>query len=263
MGFSARQAAVGARTVKTGRARYFIGYKKHTLRLWLAHYAPAKLLIPLSTWAVPANRGEVLFLYPSLRDCRRRLAWLPEWVVGDLAYISLPLQRRIREEMGVGVITRLKTDMHLLAPYTEEGFVCCHQGQRLQWLHYDREARLQWFGAAAPRELCLHCWEQAHCPREFSYPACRHEILFGQVPYDSWLARHLSARVRPWIEPAQAFEKHQLGLSKFFLNSLQLTWIMCLLADMVVLLRAQAVLCSPQPSLPFWELTPEQMQLSL
>lgn len=219
--------------------------------------------MPLSTWAVPANRGEVLFLYPSLRACQRALGWLPQWVVGDLAYISLPIQRRIREELGVAVITRLKKDMHLLEPYTEQGIVCCPQGQRLEWLHYEPEAQVQWFGATQPRELCTRCWEQSRCPREFAYPAARHEILFGQVPYDSWLARHLSARVRPWVEPAQAYEKNQLGLSRFFLNSLQLTWVMCLLADMVVLLRAQALLCSPQPPLPLGELTPQQMQFSL
>ena len=172
-------------------------------------------------------------------------------------------RQALREEMGVAVITRLKKDMHLMAPYTAEGVVCCPQGQRLQWLHYDPQSQEQWFGAAEPRTLCAHCWEQAHCPREFAYPAARHEILFGQVPYDSWLARHLSARVRPWVEPAQSFEKHQLGLSKFFLNSLQLTWIMCLLVDMAVLLRALALLCSPRPPLPLGELTPRQLQFSL
>lgn len=219
--------------------------------------------MPLSTWAVPANRGEVLFLYPSLRECLRRLNWLPQWVVGDLGYISLPVQRRIREEMGVAVITRFRSDMLLVDPYMSKTITRCHQGQRLQWMHYDREAQEQWFGAALPHDLCDWCWEQAHCPREFAYPAANHEILLGQVPYDSWLARHLNDQVRPWIEPAQSFEKHQLGLSKFFLNSLKLTWIMCLLADMVVLLRTQVLLCSPQPPLPLGELTPRQMQLSL
>jgi hypothetical protein len=184
-------------------------------------------------------------------------------VVGDLGYVSLPIQRRIREEMGVAVVTRFKNDMHLVEPYVGNGITRCHQGQRLQWLHYDREAQEQWFGAALPQELCAWCWEQARCPREFAYPAASHEILLGQVPYDSWLARHLNDRVRPWVEPAQSFEKHQLGLCNFFLNSLQLAWIMCMLADMVVLLRAQALLCSPQLSLPLGDLTPQQMQLSL
>jgi hypothetical protein len=229
----------------------------------LAHYEPAKLLVPLSTWAVPANRGEALFLYPSLRECQRRLGWLPQWVVGDLAYINLSTQRRLREELGVALITRLKTGMQLLDPYTSEGTTRCHQGQPLQWLHYDGQTQEQWFAAAWPRDLCTWCWEQAHCPREFAYPAARHEILFGQVPYDSWLARHLYTRVRPWVEPAQSYEKNQLGLNKLFLNSLQLTWVMCLLADMVVLLRAQALLCSPSPSFPLGDLTPTQMQFPL
>jgi hypothetical protein len=254
---------LGGRTVKTGRSRFFIGYKKHTLRLWLPHYRASKLLVPLCTWAVPANRGEVLFLYPSLRQCVRSLDWLPQWVIGDLGYVSLSIQRRIREEMGVAVITRLKNDMHLVEPYVGKAITRCPQGQRLQWLHYDRQAQLQWFAAAPPQELCPWCWQQSQCPREFAYPAASHEILLGQVPYDSWLARHLYNQVRPWVEPAQSFEKHQLGLSKFFLNSLQLAWVMCLLADTVVLLRAQALLCSPQPSLPLGELTPRQMQLSL
>jgi hypothetical protein len=220
-------------------------------------------LVPLSTWAVPANRGEALFLYPSLRECLRRLDWLPEWVVGDMAYISLATQRRIREEMGVAVITRMRPDMRLMEPYSGKGVPRCHQGQPLQWLHYDREGQEQWFGAALPHDLCTWCWEQARCPREFAYPAARHEILFGQVPYGSWLAEHLNKRVRPWVEPAQSYEKNQLGLSKFFLNSLQLTWVMCLLADTVVLLRAQALLCSPSSTLPLGELTPHQMQFSL
>ena len=205
----------------------------------------------------------MLFLHPSLRECLRSLGWLPQWVVGDLGYVSLSIQRLIREQMGVAVITRLKQDMHLVEPYMGKGITRCHQGQRLQWLHYDPEDQLQWFGAASPHDICVWCWEQAHCPREFAYPASNHEILLGQVPYDSWLARHLYKNVRPWVEPAQSFEKHQLGLGKFFLNSLQLTWVMCLLADMVVLLRAQAMLTSPQQTLPLGDLTPLQMQLGL
>ena len=78
---------------------------------WLSFASTAHF--GLSTIGQPANRGEVIFLYPSLRECGRRLSWLPQWIVGDLAYISLPIARRIREDMGVAVITPLKKDMHL------------------------------------------------------------------------------------------------------------------------------------------------------
>src|ERR1019366_7290112 len=37
--YSAARAALGGRTLKTGQSRCFVGYKKHTLRLWL-HYYP-------------------------------------------------------------------------------------------------------------------------------------------------------------------------------------------------------------------------------
>ena len=85
------------------------------------------------------------------------------------------------------------------------------------------------------------------------------EEVIGQVPHASWLARHLLAKVRPWIEPAQSYEKHQLGLGDFFLNSLSLAWTMCLLADTVVLLRACALRRHPEAALPLAELTPKQL----
>jgi hypothetical protein len=47
-------------------------------------------------------------------------------------------------------------------------------------------------------------------------------------------------QVHPWIEPAQSFEKNQLGLSQMFFNSLRLTWQMSLWADSAVWLRTVA-----------------------
>lgn len=261
-GFSAHKAALGGRTKKTGQSRWFIGYKKHTLRLWLAHYSESVLLVPLVTWVAPANRGEALFLWPSLRHCAQRLRWLPKWVVGDMAYISLASQRRIREEFEVAIVTRLRPDMRWIEPYDSDGVPRCPQGQALEWLGYDAPSQNQWFGAAPNAELCNWCWQRTQCPREFAYPASAHEILLGLLPQASALAKHLLQKVRPWVEPAQSYEKHQLGLKRFFLNSLHLTWIMALLADTVVLLRAQALLSHPRPTAPLGDLTPKQLIFS-
>lgn len=250
---------MGGRTIKTGQSRWFVGYKKHTLRLWLAAHEPAVLLIPLVSWAAPANRGEALFLRPSVQRCARRFGWAPQWTVGDMAYISLSIARQLREELQVAVITKLRPDMNWVEPYTAEGQPRCAQGEALSWLGFEAADQQQWFGASSPGELCPRCWQASSCPREFAYPAARHEILFGQVPHASWLARHLLAKVRPWIEPAQSYEKHQLGLGDFFLNSLSLAWTMCLLADTVVLLRACALRRHPEAALPLAELTPKQL----
>src|SRR5436190_12075193 len=88
-GYSAHKAALGGRTIKTGQSRWFVGYKKHTLRLWLPQRRDKVLLVPIVSWVVPANRGESLFLKPSLEHCLKRLDWLPDLVVGDMAYINL------------------------------------------------------------------------------------------------------------------------------------------------------------------------------
>ena len=45
-------------------------------------------------------------------------------------------------------------------------------------------------------------------------------------------------------------------------GALHLTWIMTLLADAVVLLRAQALLSQPRPTAPLGELTPKQLSFS-
>ena len=75
--------------------------------------------------------------------------------------------------------------------------------------------------------------------------------------------QRLLQQVRPWIEPAQSYEKNQLGLGDMFLNSLRFGWTMCLLADAVQLLRAQALLLRPETPLPLYELTPRQMAFDL
>jgi len=236
-----------------------VGYKKHTLRLWLANYKASILLVPLISWAAPANRNETIFLRPSLQYCKDQLQWLPNWTVGDMAYISLPIQRRIREELNVAFVTRFRSDMHLVAPYTGTGVPRCAHGQHLEWLGYDAESQQQWFGPKPPGELCAWCWDRTVCPQEFAYASKDHEILLGMVPQASWLAQHLISKVRPWIEPAQSYEKNQLGLSHFFLNSLQLAWVMMLLADAAVLLRAHALLNAPSTLLPLGQLTPQQL----
>jgi hypothetical protein len=58
------------------------------------------------------------------------------------------------------------------------------------------------------------------------YVAGQHETRLGLLPLASRVAQRLLRQVRPWIEPAQSFEKNQLGLGQMFFNSLRLTWQM-------------------------------------
>jgi hypothetical protein len=205
-----------------------------------------------------------LFLWPSLLHCLKRLNWLPDVLVGDMAYISLAVQKKIREQLGVTVLTKLRPDMHSMAPFTSERLIPrCSQGQILSWLGLERRDQLHWFGVTDPEPLCLRCWEQSRCSRQFSYAPSQHEILFGQIPLASRVAQTLLEKVRPWIEPAQSYEKNQLGLNQMFLNSLFVTWTNSLLADAAVLLRAQALLTKPTSPEPLNNLIPHQLGLPL
>jgi hypothetical protein len=255
-------ATLGARSLKAGHTRFYVGYKKHTLRLWLRSYKPAVLLIPLVSWATPGHVPEGYLLKPSIRQCQQRLGWRPDIVVGDLGYIHQQTKKEIRQQWNVAVVTKLKCDMRIIEPFDAWDQMSCQQGQALQWLGYEKEDSLHWFGVPAGESLCRYCWEARTCSKEFGYPPELSETLLGLLPLNTIVARRLLNQMRSWVEPCQSFEKNILGLNNMFLNSLRLTWTMSLLADAAGLLRALALMDSPQKITLLQELIPMQMNWS-
>ena len=47
--------ALGARSLKPGHTRFFVGYKKHSLRLWLHSHPTSVQLMPIVSWITPAD----------------------------------------------------------------------------------------------------------------------------------------------------------------------------------------------------------------
>lgn len=261
--YTATHAARGGRTLKTGQSRCYVGYKKHTLRVWLPTVHPSVTLVPLVSWITPANVAEGGLLLPSLRWCRRHLGWWPGIVVADMGYLAASGKQVAREDLQTAVVTKLRADMKLVSPYTSATTVACPQGQRLEWWEHEPQSRQQWFRVPAQPELCPHCWLASDCPGHFGFAAEAHETLLGLLPLASRVTQRLLRQVRPWIEPAQSFEKNQLGLGQMFFNSLRLTWQMSLWADSAVLLRTMAWLDLPQQTHPLAGLQPRQMDLGL
>jgi len=204
----------------------------------------------------------VLFLEPSLSYCWKRLDFVPDFVVADMAYIHLAVQRRIRERWHVGVVTKLRPDFDLPKSIEAGVLMRCSQGQPLQWMGFNETEQLHWFGVRPPSQ-CLWCWEQSQRPREFSFAPADHEIVFGTVPLNSAVAQKLLRQARSWIEATQAYDKNRLGLNALYLNSLRFAWIMSLLADTVSLLRACALLRHPPNRRLLTALEPAQINLDL
>jgi hypothetical protein len=219
--------------------------------------------MPLVSWATPAHVPDGYLLKPSLAECVRQWQWRPDFVVGDLGYLGQALKRAVRERWGVGVVTRLRSDMNLSAPLVTAERAECPQGQPLEWLGYEAADQLHWFGVRAAQPLCAWCWQAAECPRQFAYAPAQHETLLGLLPLNTLTAQRLLDQVRSWIEPAQSYEKNQLGLEQMFFNSLHLAWTMSLLADAIALLRLLAVLAQPAVADPMEYLRPTQMSLDL
>ena len=233
------------------------------MRLWLPTAHPSVTLVPLISWLTPANVAEGGLLVPSLRWCARSLGWWPGLVVADMGYLGAESKQAVREQWQTAVVTKLRTDMKLVPPYISAERVECPHGQRLEWWEYEPETAQQWFRVADSESLCSVCWEATACPRHFAYPVAAHETLLGLLPLASRLARRLLQQVRPWIEPAQSFEKNQLGLGQMFFKSLRLAWQMSLWADSAVLLRTMAWLQVPTETHLLAPLMPRQMELGL
>ena len=214
------------------------------------------------SWVAPANIGDGPFLVPTLRYVRRCLDFTPAFVVGDMAYINLAAQQQLREQMQVGVITKLPANYDLPKGIEPALRLQCVEGQTLRWLGLRENEQLHWFGVPPePAPLCPWCWRQRSCPREFSFAPTEHEIVLGTIPLSSPVARRLLSQSRSWTEAAQSYEKNQLGLSRLFLNSLRLTWILCLMADTISLLRAHALLGGRAEHHPLQDLLPNQLSL--
>ena len=115
-----------------GRTQWYVGYKKHTLRLWLHEHQDSVQLVPLISWVTGANVYDGRMLLPSLRQCQRIWEWCPSIVVRDGAYFSRETKRECRLRWNVAVLTRLRSDMGVVAPYVTEHRTECPQGEIIE-----------------------------------------------------------------------------------------------------------------------------------
>jgi len=134
----------------------------------------------------------------------------------------------------------------LPAGFDDPFHLMCEQGQARRWPGLHEAGQWHWSGVSDPRPLCPWGWRRSACLREFSFRPQDHEILSGTIPFGSRVGQQLLRQARSWIEATQSYEKNQLGLSQFFLNSLRLTWTVCLPADTGQIVR-EASLSNPRP----------------
>lgn len=79
-----------------------------------------------------------------------------------------------RERWRVAVVTHLRSDMKLAAPFVSQTEAACPQGQPLHCLGYEVREDRHWFGAAPPAQLCSICWQASLCPRKFANAPAAH-----------------------------------------------------------------------------------------
>ena len=93
-----------ARSRKDGQSRYYVGCGY----LGSSQHSSSILLAP-----DPWQPRQFIFWNRSIHYCAQQLEWTPDILVGDMGYVGLHRQRRLRENMRVALVTKLKPDMIL------------------------------------------------------------------------------------------------------------------------------------------------------
>jgi hypothetical protein len=108
--YSAKHAAKGSRTKKTGQSPYFIGYKKHTLRLWI-RWKRRVLLVPAINIVKPANVADVTMMPYFLEQAIQKVPFPIHTIVVDKGNIDASMKEEARKELAIPIITGVHNGM--------------------------------------------------------------------------------------------------------------------------------------------------------
>jgi hypothetical protein len=90
----------------------------------------AVLLVPRVSWVTPANVSEGGLLLPSLHYCQQQWDWCLPLIVSDMGHWGSPAKQQCREQWGVSVLAKLRSDMKPGPPYVAWHQAACPQGSK-------------------------------------------------------------------------------------------------------------------------------------
>lgn len=227
-------AAIGFRTKKTGQMPWFAGYKKHAAYALIQLPDQSWHPLPIASIVKPGNVKEQQVARDLLELARLKAQWKFNIVVADQGYVDGVLAGFLRREWQVAMLYKVKTSMTPPPGTDPDGCPTCPSGQRLVWHEYDSQSQSLIYGG--DRQHCSRCPLAASCPRVFEFDAGAHESFWGMIPTHSRLAKRLLDKFRPRAEPGFNIAKNRHGLQNMFLNSLELTQILCVCSDLVACL---------------------------
>jgi hypothetical protein len=228
-------SAKGHRTKKTGQSEWFVGYKKHTLRILFLNQSPI-WSIPATTIVKPANAGdgdvlsEMIHFWPQ---------YLPApIIVADMGYLQAERKKQLREQYKISLITRVRVSMKSPQCFGLESDGCptCFWGQRLRHELFDWEKQKHLYLKPDDGQECYQCPFSSYCPQEFWISPETHETYLGVWPLHTKFAQKLLQHARPFAEPAFNEDKNRFMLKSLFINSLSLAEFASLMVDSAKLL---------------------------
>lgn len=232
--YSARGAAKGYRSKKSGRSPFFVGYKKHTF--WLINKGPDKtVVIPLKSFIDGANVDDAVFVKPFIEPFSKILKKHDLIIVADRSYMDDELKRDLRTCYHVALLTDVKKNMFPPSLCNEKGEPLCKAGAPLKHLEYDKELKKHIY-AGLDFECCC-CGLRHNCPKEFLISPDSSEHYLGLIPLHTKVAKRLLKEYRPVCEQGFLRDKQFQHIGNFYANSLDLVSIVSHVSDTCSVLK--------------------------
>lgn len=255
--YTAKGAKKGHRSKKSGKSPYFVGYKKHTLKVILPELGK---VISLCSITAPANEPDGSFYLPLLGRAVEGSGLTIAAVCGDLGYCSQELKRESRQRYGAPLVTGVKSNTVFSELFNPNGNPTCEEGIRLEFLEYDPSTQELIYKGT---EECNSCPLMGTCPREFAFPCHLHETLLCPIPYHTELSLRLRKKIRPLSEPTFSEEKHIFNLAHVQMKSLDFAAVLSDLADICKVLKVMAGFKQNKGKVRYTRTRPGSIQLEL
>lgn len=209
--FHDRDVRFGKRSNKKNKSNTFLGYKKHTISMFIPD---ENISLPLCSIAAPADVHEVT-LVQELIKYAKSLDIPVKILSADLGYYDTDRTAEIQEKEGVTLVTGIKSNTILPPDVDDRCAPLCEAGIGMKWDAYDEKTKSHCY--ICPMENPASCLNYPVCLLEKTVYSNIHPVIFGGIPLSSNLHSHI-ADVRKYVEGVFARQKNNDNLKDITLK---------------------------------------------
>lgn len=223
-------AAVGRRAKKKNKSEFFIGFKKHTISVFLPD---ENISLPLCSIVKPANVHDSLVVEEMVKLAKSQK--IPVRIItADLAYHDAGKTKKLWVNYGVALITGKKSNTVLPDEVDDNCAPTCDAGKALVWDRFENESKSHCY--VCPLSRPAECFHYPVCLLEKWIPMDVHPIMFAPIPWHTSLSGMIRD-ARKYVEGVFGRQKCNDNLSNITLKGTNNVQFLSIIADGVDVLK--------------------------